>query len=358
MSLHEYTLRKDDHCGKQMSELYYFFMTSDMTDCIFIVEKREIKVHKVILAAASPYFKRIFIQKSKYGTSSVHEFSGISFEELNWIIKYIYTGCIKLNGLQLLRFKELCKHCEINMSFNNIVAPEDPPVKPNECVAMDVCVGNQPFGSTSTRFAMDAMDTHEESFRSETASFFGSNTSSGFISSKSEYLPFTPPHLPVADKENIAPPALQRCPLIRPSKFTKIVPKVQVPVQKDQPPMIPSTSQPMIPSTSQLMQIPPYRPKPMLAAARIPFQDLQPAATSSMNQLNAPMSPDVQERPKVPMELLILQFHRKRQREKAMKSGILPKYKKLFTVEPSSSVIEGASREKSAEYPAKKKCRT
>lgn len=64
---------------------------------IFLIDEQKIfYVHKVIMAAGSPYFKAVFTCGMKESMSGRVELSGISADVMDTIIKYAYTNHVKI----------------------------------------------------------------------------------------------------------------------------------------------------------------------------------------------------------------------------------------------------------------------
>ena len=63
-----------------------------LCDIILIVEGMEFPVHKIVLAAGSPYFQAMFTSSFKEKDESRQEIHGISHETFSTILDYIYTS--------------------------------------------------------------------------------------------------------------------------------------------------------------------------------------------------------------------------------------------------------------------------
>lgn len=85
------------HAGnflKEMNLLYEDDLLKDITLC---VQGQSLSCHKVVLAAASPYFKAMFtldLNESKQSHIELHE---IDFESVSFIVDYSYTGSINIH---------------------------------------------------------------------------------------------------------------------------------------------------------------------------------------------------------------------------------------------------------------------
>lgn len=78
------------------------FQWNHSTDCILVAEGRPIYAHKLILAFASPFFMDLF--KANLAFSRVFVIPGITYDELRWVLKYIYTGDVNIPPSQVDRF--------------------------------------------------------------------------------------------------------------------------------------------------------------------------------------------------------------------------------------------------------------
>lgn len=91
------TFQNEWHSGnflKEMNILYEDDLLKDITLCI---QNQTLSCHRVVLAAASPYFKAMFtldLNESKQSHIELHE---IDFESVSHIVDYAYTGSIHIH---------------------------------------------------------------------------------------------------------------------------------------------------------------------------------------------------------------------------------------------------------------------
>ncbi|CAD7089664.1 unnamed protein product [Hermetia illucens] len=116
----EYTDR--EHLISAFTEIKGLRDAEEFCDIILKVENREVKAHRVILAASSPYFKNAFSGQSLVTIAKFIELPQQRYEPIKSIIDYIYTGCIEVNletaeelfktadFLQINRVKDVCSH--------------------------------------------------------------------------------------------------------------------------------------------------------------------------------------------------------------------------------------------------------
>ena len=69
--------------------------TNHLTDCTLVVDEREIRAHKAILAARSPVFAAMFEHDCKEKQDSSVEITDMSGEVLEALLRYIYTGQVQ-----------------------------------------------------------------------------------------------------------------------------------------------------------------------------------------------------------------------------------------------------------------------
>ena len=102
---------------------------NNFTDVTLACEdEQQINAHKVILSSASAFFERIFLKNSK--RELLVYLKGISFRNLELMIKFIYLGVVELNEEELQPFIDAAKELEVkglNTDVSkdfNIVLPE------------------------------------------------------------------------------------------------------------------------------------------------------------------------------------------------------------------------------------------
>ena len=68
-----------------------------LCDILLCVENKEIRAHRVILAALSPYFRAMFLGKlaeSNHYRVELYDFDAAAIE---WIVQYAYTGVVEID---------------------------------------------------------------------------------------------------------------------------------------------------------------------------------------------------------------------------------------------------------------------
>lgn len=94
-----------------------------LTDAVIYVKDDGVRVHKIILAAASPFFMKMFIDHGHH--KNTFEVFDVSIEELKAIVGYIYTGKIEVDWRKFQRFLEVCKYFELKLDFKSRPKSED-----------------------------------------------------------------------------------------------------------------------------------------------------------------------------------------------------------------------------------------
>lgn len=105
------------HSSLVPSEIFKFLKENVLTDAVFHVNGERIRVHRVILAAASPFFLNMFCESESY--EGVFEMFDVSADEMKTIISYIYNGTVDIHMSQFTRFIEICTMFEIKLDFTS-----------------------------------------------------------------------------------------------------------------------------------------------------------------------------------------------------------------------------------------------
>ena len=85
------------YAGTFLKEMNILFENDLLKDITLRVQGQLMSCHKIVLAAASPYFKAMFtldLNESKQSLIELHE---IDFDSVSHIIEYTYTGMIKIH---------------------------------------------------------------------------------------------------------------------------------------------------------------------------------------------------------------------------------------------------------------------
>lgn len=111
-----------------LSDDFELAMNGEFKDVTFKVENKEIQAHKVILAARSPVFKKMFAAKMKEAQTNKVTISDISSDTFEEMLRYIYTGktseMFSTVAMELLgashkyEIRGLKKLCEAEISRN------------------------------------------------------------------------------------------------------------------------------------------------------------------------------------------------------------------------------------------------
>lgn len=118
--------------GASVSEKMFNYQRLDfLTDAEIKFNGRKFKVHKIVLAAASPVFEDYFTKfdEPPYSMSS----RDIDLNEFEALISLIYTGSIKINPARLNHFKQVALYFKLKIQIND--KPEDAAVFSSEVLA-------------------------------------------------------------------------------------------------------------------------------------------------------------------------------------------------------------------------------
>ena len=104
-------LMKEDFSLQASKNLSSLFNQPDFSDVTLVCEdQKQLLAHKVILASASPFFKKIFLANDH---PKPLIFLKMSFRDLQGILRFVYTGECHVDKMELDRFLELAKILEV-----------------------------------------------------------------------------------------------------------------------------------------------------------------------------------------------------------------------------------------------------
>ena len=83
----------------------------DFTDVTLACADNQVEAHKVILAASSPFFKRI-LKKNPHSHPLIY-LKGIQASDLEDVLKFIYQGEVNLEEANLNTFLEVAEELEV-----------------------------------------------------------------------------------------------------------------------------------------------------------------------------------------------------------------------------------------------------
>merc|ERR1712179_865535 len=106
------TFERKDFASKTISILENLFVQNEYSDVTFVSEYgTQIKAHKYVLCASSPFFAKIFVELKD--ASSFITLQGVEYHELWLILKFIYTGVAEVSEDNVESFLETAKYLEI-----------------------------------------------------------------------------------------------------------------------------------------------------------------------------------------------------------------------------------------------------
>nr|CAI5840754.1 unnamed protein product [Callosobruchus analis] len=100
----------EDHL-RNLEKTFKSLLQNDvLTDCTLWCKNGSVRVHKLVLAAVSPHFRKIFMESDQ--NSSVYMY-GITIEQLQYMIELIYKGFIDVPGKNFNSIYDLVESLEI-----------------------------------------------------------------------------------------------------------------------------------------------------------------------------------------------------------------------------------------------------
>lgn len=88
------------------SDLGSFLNRSTLTDVVVYAEGQAIQAHKAVLAARSPVFQGLFERIAKENRPNMILINDLSFEVVQELIAFLYSGKVKMVSLELLSAAE------------------------------------------------------------------------------------------------------------------------------------------------------------------------------------------------------------------------------------------------------------
>ena len=98
----------DTHAAKVLSDL---MGNEEFADVTLVAEDQQIKAHKLILSSCSPFFQNIFVQNPHQ--HPLIYLKGVSFENLQNVIKFVYQGEARVNKDKLNSFLEVSQELQM-----------------------------------------------------------------------------------------------------------------------------------------------------------------------------------------------------------------------------------------------------
>ena len=95
----------------------------DFTDVTLVCSDSQVEAHKVILAASSPFFKRI-LKKNPHSHPLIY-LKGIKSSDVEAVLNYIYQGEVNVEKANLKTFLEVAEDLEVKglVPGNNMQSP-------------------------------------------------------------------------------------------------------------------------------------------------------------------------------------------------------------------------------------------
>ena len=123
MASGRYVLTKSDFQSCSSNTLQELFTDNHFSDVTLVSEdEKEIKAHKVILASASSFFRRMLIRYEQQ--KPLIYLKGIRFSDLQALIRFIYVGEAEINQENLEKFLDSAKLLEIQGIMDESIGSE------------------------------------------------------------------------------------------------------------------------------------------------------------------------------------------------------------------------------------------
>ena len=99
-------LPREANLQELAADLDSFFLRSTLTDIVLYAEGQAINAHKAVLAARSPVFQKLFEKITSENRPPVILINDLSFEVVQELVSYAYSGSVKTVSLELLAAAE------------------------------------------------------------------------------------------------------------------------------------------------------------------------------------------------------------------------------------------------------------
>jgi len=126
------------HQTTLMDNFNEFYQTQTLCDITLVAEGREIRAHKTVLAACSPYFASMFMSNLKERYQDVIELKNITFQSLETLISFCYTSRLEVPGeriFDLLTAADMLQFLVIKESTCVYISSK---VTPSNCIEISV----------------------------------------------------------------------------------------------------------------------------------------------------------------------------------------------------------------------------
>ncbi|KAL3857221.1 hypothetical protein ACJMK2_011913 [Sinanodonta woodiana] len=104
-----YRIHSTDHPVTLCRELYSFKQRGWMCDVVIEVEDGEMRAHKIVLSASSPFFRNFLSQVPLSSEMTKVVLKGVYMEELVKIVEYMYVGTFDVNTTAIEATLQICE---------------------------------------------------------------------------------------------------------------------------------------------------------------------------------------------------------------------------------------------------------
>ena len=126
------------HQNLVMESLYQLYKSQSLCDVTLIAEDQQIKAHRAVLAACSPYFYTMFTGSLKESQQEVIEIQNITFLSLDKIVLFCYTSAIEVpteNVFELLTAADMLQFSVIKESVSAYLSGK---LTPMNCIELSM----------------------------------------------------------------------------------------------------------------------------------------------------------------------------------------------------------------------------
>jgi hypothetical protein len=103
----------DTHAAKLLNDL---MGNKELADVTLVAENQQLKAHKLILSSCSPFFRNIFAENPHQ--HPLIYLKGVSFENLQNVIQFVYQGEARVNKDKMNSFLEVGQELQIRYLAN------------------------------------------------------------------------------------------------------------------------------------------------------------------------------------------------------------------------------------------------
>jgi hypothetical protein len=108
--MEQISINWSNHHSHQTGVISKILFSHQFSDCVLVAEGCHVYAHKLVMAAASPYFCELFNSRPSFA----YEIHGITFEGLCHFVQFVYTGDTQVNRAHVQDFLQICTQFQIS----------------------------------------------------------------------------------------------------------------------------------------------------------------------------------------------------------------------------------------------------